>query len=73
MRWGLVTSRRALDAALVLDNLATHEARFLCDRDAMPACANVAQSVCLQVPYDMHTQTGTYFGECAQVSAQEDK
>jgi hypothetical protein len=73
-QWGsAVTSRRALDAALVLDNLATHEARFLCDRDAMPACANVAQSVCLQVLYDMHTQTGTYFGECAQVSAQEDK
>jgi hypothetical protein len=69
----MVTSRRALDAALVLDDLTTREDHCLCVRDGMPTCTHVAQSVCLQVPYDMHTQTGTYFGECAQVSAQEDK
>ena len=39
----------------------------------MPACAHVAQSVCSQVPYDMHTHTGTNFGEGAQLSAQENK
>ena len=73
-RWGVVTSRRrALDAALVLDYLITHDAHFLCDRDTMPACAHVAQSVCSQVPYDMHTHTGTNFGEGAQLSAQENK
>ena len=67
MVWcGVVTSCRALDAALVLDNLTTHEAHSLCDRDAMPACANVARSVCLQVPYAMHTRTTTSACGCAQ-------
>ena len=69
----MVTSRRALDAALALDDLATHEDHRLCVRDSMPTSSHVAQSVCLQVPYDMHTQTGTYFGKCAQLSAQENK
>ena len=60
-------------SALALDDLATHEDHRLCVRDSRPTSSHVAQSVCLQVPYDMHTQTGTYFGECAQLSAQEDK
>ena len=62
----MVTSRRALDAALVLDYLIKHEAHFLCDRDAIPACAHVAQSICLQVPYAMHTRTTTFACGCAQ-------
>jgi hypothetical protein len=67
----VVTSRRALDAALVLDNLTTHEAHFLCDRDAMPACANIAQSVCLQVLCVVRTKGATGVSGCAQlVSAQ---
>ena len=32
----MVTSRRALDAALVIDDLTTHEDHFLCDRDGTP-------------------------------------
>ena len=67
-RWGVVTSRRrALDAALVLDYLITHDAHFLCDRDTMPACAHVVQSICLQVNYDMHTSTATSACGCAQL------
>ena len=31
----------------------------------MPACAHVAQSVCLQVPYDMHIRTATSACGCA--------
>jgi hypothetical protein len=69
----MVTSRRALDAGLVLDNLTTHEAHFLCDRDAMPACAHVAQSVCPQVPCGVHTNTATFIYGLAQPSAWEDR
>ena len=73
----MVTSRlaldAALDAALVLDNLTTHEAHFLCDRDAMPACAHVAQSFCLQVLCDVHTNTATLILGLAQPSKWEDR
>jgi hypothetical protein len=61
----MVTSRRALDAALVLDYLVKHEAHFSCDRDAMPACAHVAQSVCLQVLCVAHTRRATCMSGCA--------
>jgi hypothetical protein len=67
-RWGVVTSRRrALDAALVLDYMITHDAHFLCDRDTMPACAHAVQSICQQVNYDMHTSTATSACGCAQL------
>ena len=73
-RWGVVTSRRrALDAALVLDYLITHDAHFLCDRDTMPACAHVVQSVCPQVQCGVHTNTATLMFGLAQLSAREDK
>ena len=67
MRWGLVTSRRALDAALVLDNPATREAHSLYERDPMPACSHVAQPVCPQVPCDVHTNTTTSILGLAQL------
>ena len=39
-KWcGVVTSRPALDAALVLDNQTTHEDHFSCDRDGKPTCS----------------------------------
>ena len=41
-QWGMVTSRRALDAALVLDDPATRGVHFLYERDPMPTCAHVA-------------------------------
>ena len=67
-KWcGVVTSRRALDAALVLDNPATRGAHSLYERDPMPACSHVAQSVCPQVHYDMHTRTATSACGCAQL------
>ena len=72
-QWGVVTSCRPMDAALVLDDLTTIKDHCLCIRDGITTCTHVAQSVCLQVLYDMHTQTGTYFGEGAQLSAQENK
>ena len=72
-KWGVVTSCRPMDAALVLDDLTTIKDQCLCIRDGITTCTHVAQSVCLQVLYDMHTQTGTYFGEGAQLSAQENK
>jgi hypothetical protein len=71
---GVVTSRRrALDAALVLDYLITHDAHFLCDRDTTPACAHVVQSVCSQVQYGVHTSTATIMFGLAQHSAWENK
>jgi hypothetical protein len=63
--WGMVTSQRALDAALVLDYPIKHEAHFLCDRDAMPACAHVAQFFCLQVLCVAHTRGATCMSGCA--------
>ena len=72
-QWGVVTSCRPMDAALVLDDLTTIKDHCLCICDGITTCTHVAQSVCLQVLYDMHTQTGTYFGEGAQLSAQENK
>ena len=59
--------RRALDAALVLDNLATHEDHFSCDRDGMPTCSYVAQHVCPQVPCGVHTNTVTFIFGLAQL------
>ena len=73
MRWGMVTSRRALDAALVLDNLTTHEDHFSCDRDGKPTCSHVAQPVCPQVPCDVHTNTATLILGLAQPSKWEDR
>ena len=73
-KYGVVTSRRrALDAALVLDYLITHDAHFLCDRDTTPACAHVVQSVCSQVQYGVHTSTATIMFGLAQHSAWENK
>ena len=70
----MVTSRRrALDAALVLDYLITHDAHFLCDRDTTPACAHVVQSVCSQVQCGVHTSTATFMFGLAQLSTKEDK
>ena len=72
-RWSVVTSRRrAPDAALVLDYLITHDARFLCDRDTVPACAHVVQSICLQVQCGVHTNTATSMSGLAQLSTKED-
>jgi len=69
----VVTSRRrAPDAALVLDYLITHDARFLCDRDTVPACAHVVQSICLQVQCGVHTNTATSMSGLAQLSTKED-
>ena len=67
--WSRLTSRRAgaLDAALVLDYLTTREDHCLCDRDGNPTCTHVAQSVCPQVPYDMHTRTAISACGCAQL------
>ena len=70
----MVTSRRrALDAALVLDYLITHDAHFLCDRDTMPACAHVVQSVCSQVQCGVHTNTATLMLGLAQPSEWDDR
>jgi hypothetical protein len=69
----VVTSRRALDAALVLDDLTTHEDHFLCDRDGMPTCIHVAQPVCPQVPCGVHTNTATSIFGLAQLSTWEDR
>ena len=69
----MVTSRRALDAALVLDNLTTHEDNFSCDRDGMPTCSHVAQPVCPQVPCDVHTNTATLMLGLAQPSEWDDR
>ena len=72
-RWSVVTSRRrAPDAALVLDYLITHDARFLCDRDTVPACAHVVQSICLQVQCGVYTNTATSMSGLAQLSTKED-
>ena len=68
-----MSRRRALDAALVLDYLITHDAHFLCDRDTMPACAHVVQSICLQVQCGVHTNTATIMAGLAQLSTREDK
>jgi hypothetical protein len=69
----MVTSRRALDAALVLDNLTTHEDHSLCDRDGMPKCTHVARSVCAQVHYDVHNKVAMSICGCAQLSTLEAK
>jgi len=71
---GVATSRRrALDAALVLDYLVTHDARVLCDRDTTPACPHAVQSVCPQVQCGVHTSTATFMFGLAQLSTKEDK
>ena len=67
MRWGLVTSRRALDAALVLDNPATREAHSLYERDPMPTCSHIAQSSSAQVLCVVHTKGATSVPGCAQL------
>ena len=73
-KWcGVVTSRRALDAALVLDNQTTHEDHFSCDRDGKPTCSHVAQPVCPQVPCDVHTNTATLILGLPQPSKWEDR
>jgi hypothetical protein len=69
----MVTSRRSLDAALVHDDLTTHEDHFLCDRDGMPTRTYVAQSLCPQVHCGVHTNTATFIFGLAQPSAWEDK
>jgi hypothetical protein len=69
----MVTSRRVLDAALVHDDLTTHEDHFLCDRNGMPTCNHVAQSFCLQVPCGVHTNTATFIFGLAQPLVWEDK
>ena len=51
----MVTSRRALDAALVHDDLATHEDHFLCDRGGRPTRTHIVQPFCLQVHCGVHT------------------
>ena len=71
--WGMVTSRRALDAALAHDDLTTHDGHLLCDRDVMPTRAHVAQSLCLQVHCGVHTNMATFINGLAQHSAWEDK
>ena len=71
--WGMVTSRRALDAALVHDDLTTHEDHFLCDRDGRPTRTHIVQSFCLQVQCGVHTSTATIMFGLAQHSAWEDK
>ena len=71
---GVATSRRrALDAALVLDYLVTHDARVLCDRDTTPTCPHAVQSVCPQVQCGVHTSTATFMFGLAQLSTREDK
>jgi hypothetical protein len=71
--WGMVTSRRALDAALVHDDLTTHADHFLCDRDGRPTRTHIVQPFCLQVHCDVHTSTATIIFGLAQQSAWEDK
>jgi hypothetical protein len=39
----------------------------LCDRDTMPACAHVVQSICLQVLCVVHTKGATSVPGCAQL------
>ena len=74
----MVTSRCALDAALVhdVDDLSpdhTHEDHFLCDRDGRPTRTHIVQSFCLQVHCGVHTSTTTIIFGLAQHSAWEDK
>ena len=71
--WGMVTSRRALDAALVHDDLATHEDHFLCDRGGRPTRTHIVQPFCLQVHCGVHTSTATIIFGLAQQLAWEDK
>ena len=71
--WGMVTSRRALDAALVHDDLITHEDHSLCDRDGRPTRTHVVQSFRLQVHCGVHTSTATIRFGLAQHSAWENK
>ena len=75
----MVTSRRSLDAALVHDDLTTHEDTIFClnfDRDGMPSAhahPHVAQSLCPQVHCGVHTNTASFIFGLAQPSAWEDK
>ena len=73
-KWcGVVTLRLALDAALVLDNLTTHEDNFSCDRDGVPTCSHIVQPFCQQVHCGVHTSTATIILGLAQHLAREDK
>jgi hypothetical protein len=63
----MVTSRRALDATLVLDNPATRGAHFLYERDPMPTCSHVAQFSSAQVLCVVHTKGATSVPGCAQL------
>ena len=62
-----------VDAALVLDNLTTHEDNFSCDRDGVPTCSHIVQPFCLQVHCGVHTSTATIIFGLAQQLAREDK
>ena len=67
----MVTSCRALDAALVHDDLITHEDHSLCDRDGRPTRTHVVQSFRLQVHCGVHTSTATIIFGLAQPSTWE--